>query len=86
MILSTTEGADKPSKYPLMFYESKVLLINKMDLAHYVDFDLEKARKDARAINPGLHIMEVSCKSGKGLEDWFSWIGSKIEEFKKSNT
>ncbi|HQG32870.1 MAG TPA: hydrogenase nickel incorporation protein HypB [Deltaproteobacteria bacterium] len=86
MILSTPEGTDKPSKYPLMFRESKVLLINKMDLAPYVDFDLEKARRDAGAINPGLHIIEVSCKSGKGLEEWFSWIGSTIEEFKKSST
>ncbi len=86
MILSTPEGADKPSKYPLMFHESKVLLINKMDLAPYVDFDLEKAERDARAINPDLHIIEVSCKTGKGLEEWFSWICGKIEEFKKSST
>lgn len=86
MILSTPEGADKPSKYPLMFHESKVMLINKMDLAPYVDFNLEKAKKDARAINPGLTIFEVSCKNGKGLEDWFAWIGNQIEEFKKSST
>ena len=84
MVLSTPEGADKPSKYPLMFHESKVLLINKMDLAPYVDFDLEKAKRDARTINPGLLIIEVSCKNGSGLEEWFGWIGSRIEEFKKS--
>jgi hydrogenase nickel incorporation protein HypB len=85
MILSTPEGADKPSKYPLMFHESKVLLINKIDLAPYVDFDLEKARRDALAINPDLKIFEVSCKTGQGLDAWFAWISSQIEEYKKSS-
>jgi len=84
MILSTPEGADKPSKYPLMFHESKVLLINKMDLAPYVDFDLEKARRDALAINPDLVIFEVSCKTGKGLQEWFTWISNQIEDYQKS--
>jgi len=85
MILSTPEGADKPRKYPLMFHESKVLLINKIDLAPYVDFDLEKAKRDARAINNDIRIFEVSCKTGEGLDAWFDWISSQIEEFKKSN-
>lgn len=85
MLLSTPEGADKPSKYPLMFHESSVLLISKMDLAPYVDFDLEKAKRDARAINKDLIIIEVSCKTGNGLEEWFRWIAAQIEEFKKSN-
>jgi hydrogenase nickel incorporation protein HypB len=85
MILSTPEGADKPSKYPLMFHESKVLLINKIDLAPYVDFDLEKARRDALAINPDLKIIEVSCKTGQGLEEWFAWIARQIEDYQKSN-
>jgi hydrogenase nickel incorporation protein HypB len=84
MLLSTPEGADKPSKYPLMFHESKVLLISKMDLAPHVDFDLEKARRDALAINPGLTIFEVSCKTGQGLQEWFSWIANQIQAYKKS--
>lgn len=79
-------SADKPSKYPLMFHESKVLLINKMDsLAPYVDFDLEKARRDALAINPDLVIFEVSLEPGKGLQEWFTWISSsQIEDYQKS--
>jgi hydrogenase nickel incorporation protein HypB len=79
MILSTPEGADKPAKYPLMFAESKVLLINKIDLAPYVDFDLEKARRDARNINPDLEIFEISCKTGEGLELWLDWLRKEIK-------
>ena len=81
MLLSTPEGADKPSKYPLMFHESRALLINKIDLAPYVDFDLEKARKDSLAINGDLRIFEVSCKTGDGLNGWFEWITSQVDEF-----
>ena len=83
MILSTPEGADKPAKYPLMFAESSVLLINKIDLAPYVDFDLAKARHDAHAINPGLQIFEVSCKEENGLDKWFTWLTQAIEDFQQ---
>ncbi len=81
MILSTPEGADKPAKYPLMFGESSVLLINKIDLAPYVDFDFEKARQSAHAINPELKIFEVSCKTDNGLKQWFAWLTAAIESF-----
>lgn len=84
MLLSTPEGADKPSKYPLMFHESRALLINKIDLAPYVDFDLEKARSDSLAINGGLRIFEVSCKTGDGLNGWFEWITSQVDEFRQN--
>ena len=83
MILSTPEGADKPSKYPLMFQESSVLLINKTDLIPYVDFDLPKARRDALALNNKLRIIEVSCKTGEGLDAWYEWLTERIEDFKK---
>jgi len=83
MILSTPEGADKPSKYPLMFQESSVLIINKTDLIPYVDFDLPKARRDALALNNKLKIIEVSCKKGEGLEAWYEWLTERIEDFKK---
>jgi hydrogenase nickel incorporation protein HypB len=82
MILSTPEGADKPAKYPLMFHESSVAVINKIDLMPYVDFDLEKAKKDARKINRNLQIFEVSCKTGSGLDAWFSWLEEQIKGFK----
>ena len=82
MILSTPEGADKPAKYPLMFQESAVMIINKMDLSPYVDFDLEKARRDALALNRNLKIFEVSCKTGQGLENWVQWLAGQIEAFR----
>jgi hydrogenase nickel incorporation protein HypB len=82
MILSTPEGADKPAKYPLMFQESAVLIINKIDLAPYVDFDLEKAKRDALTLNRNLKIFEVSCKTGKGLENWVQWLAGQIEAFR----
>jgi hydrogenase nickel incorporation protein HypB len=84
MILSTPEGADKPSKYPLMFHESSVMIINKMDLLPYVSFDLDKARADALACRPDLVIFEVSCTTGEGLGPWLDWVSSRIEAFKKS--
>jgi hydrogenase nickel incorporation protein HypB len=74
MILSVTEGDDKPSKYPLMFHESRVLLVNKIDLLPYVECSVEKIREEALKINPHLTIFEVSCKTGEGLEEWYSWL------------
>ncbi len=82
MLLSTPEGADKPAKYPLMFQESAALLINKMDLMPYVDFDLAKARRDSMALNKNLNIFEVSCKTGAGLEAWLAWLTKQIDAFK----
>jgi hydrogenase nickel incorporation protein HypB len=84
MLLSTPEGADKPSKYPLMFQESAALLINKMDLLSYVDFDLEKAKRDSLSLNKDLKIFEVSCKTADGLDAWIAWLTQRIDEFKKS--
>ncbi|MBN1106350.1 MAG: hydrogenase nickel incorporation protein HypB [Deltaproteobacteria bacterium] len=78
MILSVTEGDDKPLKYPLMFHESKVLLINKIDLLPYVDCSLKKIREDALGINPDLRIFEVSCKTGEGVQEWCSWLKEAV--------
>ncbi len=80
MILSITEGDDKPSKYPLMFHESKVLLVNKIDLLPYVDCSIEKIRKDSLKINPDLLIFEVSCRTGEGLEAWFDWMRNSVKK------
>jgi hydrogenase nickel incorporation protein HypB len=85
MILSTPEGADKPAKYPLMFQESAALIINKMDLIPYVDFDMERAKRDARVSNKALKIFEVSCKTSLGLSSWFQWLEDQIKSFKKLN-
>jgi len=74
MLLSIAEGHDKPLKYPLMFQESSALVINKIDLAPYVDVDVSKIRKDALSLNPGLKMFEVSCRTGEGLDAWVQWL------------
>ena len=74
MLLSVSEGDDKPKKYPLMFMESSVLLLNKIDLLGHVDFDIEKAKTEALEINPALEIREISCRTGEGIERWAGWI------------
>jgi hydrogenase nickel incorporation protein HypB len=80
MLLSTPEGDDKPLKYPLIFHESRLLLINKMDLLPYVSFDAEKLRKESLQINPHLEIIEISCKTGEGLPSWFNWLKDKVKK------
>ena len=84
MILSVTEGDDKPTKYPLMFHESSVLLINKIDLLPFVDCSVEKIREDALKINPGLSIFEISCETGEGLEDWYNWVRERARDKEES--
>ncbi|MCX5753196.1 MAG: hypothetical protein NTW97_06060 [Candidatus Krumholzibacteria bacterium] len=79
MLLSVSEGDDKPKKYPLMFRESRLLLLNKIDLAPYVAFDIDKARREALEINPKLDIIEISCTTGAGLDRWVSWIDAFVE-------
>ena len=78
MILSTPEGADKPLKYPLIFRESQVMILNKIDLLPHVDFDREKARRAALTLNPDLEIFEVSCRTGEGLPAWFDWLAGRV--------
>ena len=83
MILSVTEGDDKPAKYPLMFHESSVLIINKIDLLPYVDCTVERIREEALKINPRMAIFEVSCKTGEGLDAWYEWLKQKVKTRKK---
>ena len=78
VMISTTEGDDKPSKYPSMFRVSDLMIINKTDLLAYVDFDMNKVRENALAINPNLEIIELSCRSGEGLDTWINWIRKNI--------
>ncbi|MHB8773309.1 MAG: hydrogenase nickel incorporation protein HypB [Syntrophales bacterium] len=78
MILSTPEGADKPLKYPLIFTESQVMLLNKIDLLPHLDFDREKARRAALSLNPSLEVFEVSCRTGEGLPAWFAWLAGRV--------
>ncbi|MBD3182910.1 hydrogenase nickel incorporation protein HypB, partial [Candidatus Poribacteria bacterium] len=79
VLLSTTEGDDKPLKYPRMFDISKALIINKIDLLPYVDCDTQKIKDGALKINTELEIFEVSCKTGIGLDKWYTWLKDKLE-------
>ncbi|MDY7038780.1 MAG: hydrogenase nickel incorporation protein HypB [Thermodesulfobacteriota bacterium] len=81
VILSVPEGDDKPSKYPLMFHESSVLLINKIDLLPYVDCSINKIKKSALKVNPNLKIFEVSCKTQEGLSKWYLWVKEKVQAY-----
>jgi len=75
-ILSVTEGEDKPIKYPDMFHASDLLLLNKIDLLPYVDFDVERCIDYARRVNPGIKVIEVSATTGEGMETWYRWIAA----------
>lgn len=79
-ILSTTEGDDKPLKYPAMFRNSAVLIINKIDLLPYVDCNLTTMKKNALSINPELKIFETSCKTNVGLDDWINWLKGQLKK------
>ena len=79
MILSVAEGDDKPLKYPLMFHESKVLLINKIDLLPFCECNPDLIEERARKINPSLTIFRVSCRTGEGLDRWTAWLTDRIK-------
>jgi len=74
MLLSMPEGDDKPHKYPLMFTETDVVLVNKVDLLPYLDFNIAAFNQVVNGLNPRSKIFPVSCKTGEGLEAWFSWL------------
>ncbi len=74
VVVSATEGDDKPAKYPQIFAIAQVMVVNKLDLLPYVDYDVQKVRRHALAINPHLRIFELSCRTGEGLEAWCDWL------------
>ncbi|WP_457571631.1 hydrogenase nickel incorporation protein HypB [Desulfovulcanus sp.] len=82
-ILSVAEGDDKPEKYPLIFAESRVMLLNKIDLLPYVDFSLERASNFARSLNKDIEIYPVSAKTGEGLDKWYDWLRQEVAKKKK---
>jgi len=83
MILSVPEGDDKPLKYPLMFSVSDLLLVNKIDYLALSDFDIVALRKRALTLNPRMAILEISCRSGAGIEEWIKWLRQELEAFRK---
>jgi hydrogenase nickel incorporation protein HypB len=74
VLLSVTEGEDKPLKYPGAFFKSQAMVLNKIDLLPYVPFDVSKAKEYARSIHPDIEILETSCTTGAGIDDWVAWI------------
>jgi len=82
VVLSVAEGDDKPIKYPAIFARSKVLLINKLDLLSggHVDFDIERAKADARRLNKSIKIFPISAKTGEGMADWYQWLQMSAKE------
>ena len=80
VIISTTEGDDKPIKYPDMFEKSDICIINKIDLMPYVSFDVEKAKDYARRINPDLTFFELSATKGEGLDAWYKWLRQHVSK------
>jgi len=79
MLLSVTEGDEKPLKYPLMFRESSAMIVNKVDLLQYTNFKMEEAEGNARKINPRLTILPLSCTTGEGLDAWIDWLKKHLE-------
>lgn len=76
VLLSVTEGEDKPLKYPSIFVKSELMVLNKLDLLPYVPFSVEQARENARRVHPGIEIIEISCMTGEGLDRWLDWLRS----------
>ena len=84
VVLSVAEGDDKPAKYPSIFAKSKAMLINKIDLlkAGMVDFDIERAKADARKLNKGIEIFPISAKTGEGMTDWYDWLTQEVKNLR----
>jgi hydrogenase nickel incorporation protein HypB len=79
MISSLPEGDDKPYKYPAMFADTDVVLLNKTDLQPYLDFNLDAFKKAVTGLNPDVLIFPISCKTGEGLSDWYSWLKNAVK-------
>lgn len=80
VVLSLSEGDDKPRKYPLIFLRSELLIINKIDLSPYVDCSIKKLKEDAKRVNHKIEVIELSCRTGDGLDKWYEWLNQRIKE------
>ena len=83
VILSTTEGEEKPLKYPHMFQSSDVMILNKIDLLPHLSFNVEQSFKNARTVNPQIQIFQVSASTGEGMSQWYDWIRAQITAISK---
>ena len=80
VVLSVTEGDDKPLKYPDMFHAADIMIINKIDLLPYVDFDLERCIDFARQVNPQIQVMQLSASKGDQMNGWLNWLKNNIHK------
>lgn len=85
MILSVPEGDDKPLKYPLMFQVCQCLLINKIDVLPYFDFDLEECKRRVLKLNPDMKIIPISARTGEGMDEWIDWLKEETSSWNESN-
>jgi hydrogenase nickel incorporation protein HypB len=83
VVLSVTEGEDKPLKYPSIFFKSELLVLNKIDLLPYVSFEIAQAAENARKVHPGMEIIKVSCLTGNGLHEWMTWLAHRRSAHKR---
>jgi len=83
-VVSTTEGDDKPAKYPMLFSEARAVILNKTDLIPYTNFSIDSFLADMAAINPGITILKVSAVRGEGLQSWLDWLTKQLDEFSVS--
>jgi hydrogenase nickel incorporation protein HypB len=79
-LIATTEGDDKPKKYPRMFLTSELMVVSKSDLLPYVPFSIDAVTKDAREINPDLDVISISTLNGEGLDQWCNWLQEKVKQ------
>ena len=78
VIISVTEGQDKPLKYPHMFATADLVVVNKTDLLPYVDFDVDAFTAYARSLNPGVRVLPLSAKTGEGVDAWYAWLTARL--------
>jgi hydrogenase nickel incorporation protein HypB len=80
VLLSTTEGDDKPMKYPTIFHESRLAILNKIDLLPHLDYDVDRAAREIEVLNPDCELIKVSARTGEGIDVWIEWITARLEE------
>lgn len=85
MILSVPEGHDKPLKYPLMFSICDVVLVNKIDVLPYFDFDMDKCREYVKMRNPNAKLIPICARTGEGMDEWYDWLRSEVKVWKENN-
>lgn len=84
VVLSVTEGDDKPLKYPSTWVKSDLVILNKIDLLPHVPFNAARARENSKRVHPGIDIIEVSCTTGQGIDDWLRWIEKRLDAVRKA--